>query len=80
VLPLNIPVGVAAVNGEVYVTIEAAGPKQQTITEQEEWRQFISSTASAWRGDLERPEHGEYEKRDELDSVPRPSLPGAAQR
>jgi hypothetical protein len=61
VLQSNIPIEAAAVNGQVHVTIGAAGPKHPTITEQEEWRQFISSTASAWQVDLKRPEHGEYE-------------------
>jgi hypothetical protein len=66
VLRLNVPIGVAAADGEVEVTIEEAGPKRQTSAEQEEWRQFVLSTAGAWQGDLERPEQAEYEERDDL--------------
>jgi hypothetical protein len=53
----------------VRVTVEAVGPRQQTSDEQEEWRQFVLSTAGAWQGDLERPEQGEYEVRDNRNSV-----------
>jgi hypothetical protein len=66
VLRLNVPIGAAAADGEVEVTIEEVGPKPQTGAEQEEWRQFVLSTAGAWQGELERPEQGGYEKRDDL--------------
>jgi len=66
VLRLNVPIGAADADGEVEVTIEAFVPKPQTRAEQEEWRQFVLSTAGAWQGDLERPEQGEYEVRDKL--------------
>jgi hypothetical protein len=59
VLRLNVPIGAAAADGEVDVTIEAAVPKQQTVAEQEEWRQFVLSTAGAWQGDFERPDQGD---------------------
>ena len=45
VLRLNVPIGAAAADDEVEVTIERAGSKQQTVAEQEEWRQFVLSTA-----------------------------------
>jgi hypothetical protein len=63
VLQLNVPVGPADANREVQVTIEPASP---THTTQEEWREFIRTTAGAWQGGFERPPQGEYEKRDEL--------------
>jgi hypothetical protein len=66
VLRLNVPIGAEAADDDVEVTIETAGRKQQTAAEQEEWRQFVLSTAGAWQGDLERPEQGEFEERDEL--------------
>jgi hypothetical protein len=66
VLRLDVPIGAAAADGEVEVTIEATGPKPRTSTEQEEWRQFVLSTAGAWQGDLERPEQGIFEERDSL--------------
>jgi hypothetical protein len=66
VLRLNVPMGVAAADDEVEVTIESADPKQQSTAEQDGWRQFVLSTAGAWQGDFERPEQGEYEVRDEL--------------
>jgi hypothetical protein len=66
VLRLSVPMGAAAADGEVEITIEAAHPRQQTSAEEEEWRQFVLSTAGAWQGELERPSEGEYEERDEL--------------
>ena len=45
VLRLNVPIGAAAADGEVEVTIEAADPKLPTNAEREEWRQFVLSTA-----------------------------------
>lgn len=65
VLHLTVPVGAASADREVEVTIEVAGPKDKGAA-QEEWRQFVRSTAGAWQGELERPEQGEYEQRDAL--------------
>jgi hypothetical protein len=36
-----------------------------TATEREAWLKFIADTAGRWQGDLERPEQGEYEIRDQ---------------
>jgi len=66
ILQLNVPIGAADADREVKVTIEATGLEQQTNADQEEWRQFVLATAGAWQGNLERPEQGEYEQRDEL--------------
>ena len=63
VLQLTVPIGKEQANRDVEVTIAPVGKPAMT---QEEWRQFVLSTAGAWQGDLERPEQGEYEQRDEL--------------
>lgn len=55
VLHLTVPVGAASADREVEVTIDVAGPKDKSAA-QEEWRQFVLSTAGAWQGELERPE------------------------
>jgi hypothetical protein len=67
VLHLTVPVGAADAGREVQVTIEASEPKLQTGPGREEWRQFVLETAGAWQGELERPEQGDYEQRDELE-------------
>ena len=46
--------------------IEAAEPKRPTSSDRAQWRQFVLETAGAWQGELERPEQGDYEQRDEL--------------
>jgi hypothetical protein len=65
VLHIDVPIGKQNADREVQVTIDPVptGPPQMT---QEEWRQFVFSTAGAWQGDLERPDQGKYEERDEL--------------
>jgi len=63
VLHIEVPIGAADADQEVQVTID---PVPAVPLTQEEWRQFVLSTAGAWQGDLERPEQGEYEERDEL--------------
>ena len=65
VLQLCVPVGRQHANRDVEVTIAIAEPKDDKVA-QEEWRQFVLSTAGAWQGELERPPQGEYEQRDEL--------------
>lgn len=66
VLHPSVPMGKAAAGREVEVIIEAPVPKDRANSEREEWQQFMSETAGAWQGDLDRPERGEYEQRDEL--------------
>ena len=63
VLHLNVPIGQEEADKEVQVTID---PVQRPPMTQEEWRQFVLSTAGAWQGELERPPQGEYEQRDEM--------------
>jgi hypothetical protein len=66
VLHLTVPMGKDDADREVQVTIQPAEPKHGMASEQEEWWQFVSETAGAWQGDLERPEQGAYEQRAEL--------------
>jgi hypothetical protein len=66
VLHLTVPIGKDDADREVEVIIQAAEPKHGNSSEQEDWRQFVAETAGAWQGDLERPEQGAYEHRDEL--------------
>jgi len=63
VLRVTIPLTPEDANREVEVTIEPTGPPPMT---QEEWRQFIMSTAGTWQGEFERPEQGEFEEREPL--------------
>jgi hypothetical protein len=64
ILHMNVPVGAANANREVQVTIEPVGPTAMT---QEEWRNFILSTAgSVTDPTFRRHEQGEYEHREEL--------------
>lgn len=63
VLHLDVPIGQAEADKEVQITID---PVPRPAMAQEEWRQFVLSTAGAWQGELERPPQGEYEQRDEL--------------
>jgi hypothetical protein len=66
VLKLTVPMDALDAGREVQVTIEPADSNVSSTSEQEEWRQFIRETGGAWKGDLERPDQGDYEKRDEL--------------
>jgi hypothetical protein len=67
VLTLSVPMGPAEANREVRVRVESAEPgiKKTSEMTQEEWHRFIAETAGSWQGDLERPEQGEYETRDQ---------------
>lgn len=62
VLHLEVPLGPSEAGREVQVTVE---PVRSPMT-QEEWAAFILATAGTWQGDFERPEQGEFKKRDEL--------------
>jgi hypothetical protein len=63
VLKIRVPMGEADANREVQVTIDPVGPPPMT---QEQWQRFVQETAGSWQGELERPEQGDYERRDEL--------------
>jgi hypothetical protein len=62
-LHLTLPVGMAAADQDVTVTVASVQPEPMS---QEEWRQFILSTAGKWQGEFERPAQGEYEEREPL--------------
>jgi hypothetical protein len=67
VLTVSVPVGLSEANRDVRVVVESIEPgvvKAPTMTP-EEWRQFIAETAGAWKGDLERPEQGDFEQRNQ---------------
>ncbi len=61
-LHLDFPLGAEAAGKEVQVTVELLPPPMT----QEEWRQFILSTAGTLQGEFERPPQGEYEEREPL--------------
>jgi hypothetical protein len=64
VLALNVPVGTQDANREVIVTVRPS-PTPPKMT-RDEWLQFIKETAGAWQGEpFERPDQGEFEKREE---------------
>ncbi len=66
VLRITVPIGEAYADQEVQVTIDPAqvGPTSMT---QEEWREFVLSTAgSITDPSFVRHEQGEYEQREEL--------------
>jgi hypothetical protein len=63
ILHLDVPIGADAADKEVQVTVEPVAPVSMT---EEEWRQWVLSTAGKWQGEFERPEQGEYEKREPL--------------
>jgi hypothetical protein len=63
VLHLDLPVGAAEADKEVQVTVEALPPASMSP---EDWQKGILATAGKWQGDFERPEQGEYEKREPL--------------
>jgi hypothetical protein len=62
ILQLAVPVDPADAGREVQVTVEPTGPPPSPA----EWRQSVLETAGKWQGDLERPEQGEFERRDPL--------------
>jgi hypothetical protein len=61
VLQLTVPLGTTEAGQDVRVTIESVA---KPVT-QDEWRRRVMKLAGSWRGDLERPEQGEYEQRDQ---------------
>ena len=64
VLHLTVPIGKADADKEVQVTID---PVPASTMSQEEWRQFVLSTAgSITDPTFMRHEQGDYERREEL--------------
>lgn len=68
ILTLSVPAGMSEANREVNVIIEPveATDRQTATMTPEEWERFVDETAGAWKGDLKRPEQGEFEVRDQL--------------
>jgi hypothetical protein len=62
ILRLAVPFGKEEADREVELTIEQTSP---TSSEQD-YQEFLRSTAGAWQGEFERPPQGEYEHRDSL--------------
>lgn len=63
-LHLSVPIGKADADKEVTVTIDPVAPPEMT---QEEWRNFVISTAgSVTDPTFQRHPQGEYERREEL--------------
>jgi hypothetical protein len=67
VLTLSVPVGMSEANREVKVVVESAEDRVEHTARmsREEWARFVATTAGAWKGELERPEQGEFEVRDQ---------------
>jgi hypothetical protein len=63
VLHVDIPIGAAEAGQEVQIIIEPETHRSKT---QQEYWDFLDSTAGAWQGDFERPDQGQLEERDPL--------------
>ena len=63
-LRLVLPVGVAAADQEVQVTVEPLTASATLTVEQ--WQAGILATAGGWQGDFARPEAGPLEEREPL--------------
>jgi hypothetical protein len=68
ILTLSVPAGMNEANREVKVIVEPADvvAGQTVKMTPEEWARFVDETAGAWKGNLERPEQGQCEERDQL--------------
>jgi hypothetical protein len=67
ILNLNVPVGISDANREVKIIVEPADMVgEATEVTQEQWARFVAETTGAWLGELERPEPGEFEVRDQV--------------
>lgn len=60
VLRLNVPIGKAEAEREVELTIEPAPARLSD----DEYQEFLRSTAGAWQGDFEGMPQGDYESRE----------------
>jgi hypothetical protein len=75
ILTLSVPAGMNEANREVKVIVEPAdvAAGQTVKMSPEEWARFVDETAGAWKGNIERPEYGLFEQRDQLPSLSRTS-------
>jgi len=60
---LHLPLGLDQANRNVRVTIEPARP----VAHDDDYLEFLRTTAGAWQGDFERPDQGDYEVRDPME-------------
>ena len=67
VLTISLPLGPGEANREVRVTVEPAVPSPPSLPlNPEQWRQFVESMAGCISDPtFERPEQGQYERRNE---------------
>ncbi len=63
ILHLALPVGIEEANREVQITVEAVPPAPML---QEKWQELVLSTGGKWQGEFQRPEPGDYERREPL--------------
>jgi hypothetical protein len=63
ILHLALPVGIEEANREVQVTVEGVPLAPMS---QEEWRELVLSTGGKWQGEFQRPEQGDFERREPL--------------
>ncbi len=63
VLAVTVAMDPADADREVKITVD---PIEATPPTEQGWKQFIHETAGRWLGDFERPEQGEFERRDPL--------------
>jgi hypothetical protein len=63
ILHLALPVGIEDANREVQITVEPVPPVPMS---QEEWQKLVLSTGGKWQGEFQRPEQGDYERREPL--------------
>lgn len=63
VLHVDVPLGTDEAGREVLITIEPESVPSKT---QQEYWDFLDSTAGAWQGEFERPDQGQFEERDSL--------------
>jgi hypothetical protein len=66
-LELKLPSGLSETDVDVVVVVNPVPPSGwKSEAERQEWQEFVRTTAGAWQGEpFERPEQGEFEKREE---------------
>lgn len=65
-LHLSLPVDVKDTDLDVTVIVRPSTDAPRKFATQEEWVRFVHETAGSWQGEpLERPDQGEFERRDD---------------
>lgn len=65
VLHLSLPLGLSEAGHDVQVTIESIPITKAMSPEQ--WQAWVHSMAGSWKGELQRPEPGDYEARESME-------------